>query len=250
MNKTDRTSETDGAFGGVPLKDVVFCGAVYVLEGYRVSWGADGEPVDTAVFGQVIGARYDDGACLIFEELDKDGDVMSDRLHTCGAYQLRLATREEYVARYGEGVCDFDDFSGVTNADLQDARFVYLFESLAQQAHETARSKGWYDKRDELLCLVQENGSGDVIQLARTALLGLSISLMHSELSEGLENARAGMVPDDKIPEFSGVEAELADVIIRIMDTAASEGLRVGEAVVAKMAMNRSREHKHGGKLA
>lgn len=75
---------------------------------------------------------------------------------------------------------------------------------------------------------------------------GEMIALMHSELSEALEALRHGNPPDDKLPEFSGVEVELADCIIRIMDTANARGWRVAEAIVAKMAYNETREHKHG----
>ena len=74
------------------------------------------------------------------------------------------------------------------------------------------------------------------------------IALMHSELSEALEGLRHGNPPSDHIPEFSAVEEEFADVIIRIMDHAAAMGYRVGEALEAKIAYNQSRPHRHGGK--
>jgi len=75
-----------------------------------------------------------------------------------------------------------------------------------------------------------------------------SIALMHSELSEALEADRLGDPPDDKIPDFTGREAELADVIIRILDTAEGLGLDVIGAIVAKHEMNKTRSYKHGGK--
>lgn len=71
---------------------------------------------------------------------------------------------------------------------------------------------------------------------------------MHSELSEALESLRHGNPPSDHIPEFSGVEEELADCIIRIMDYGLAKGHRVAEALAAKIAFNRTRPHMHGGK--
>ena len=66
------------------------------------------------------------------------------------------------------------------------------------------------------------------------------------ELSEALESLRHGDPPDDMIPEYSGAEVELADVLIRIMDYSVARGLRVAEALATKMTYNRGRAHKHG----
>lgn len=106
--------------------------------------------------------------------------------------------------------------------------FVRLFNERAALVHVTAKSKGWWDK---------ERNDGEII------------ALMHSELSETLEALRHGNPPDDKLPEFSGAEVELADVIIRIMYMIPARGWRVAEALVAKMEYNASRDFKHGGKV-
>lgn len=105
--------------------------------------------------------------------------------------------------------------------------FIASFNRLSHEVHNTAVAKGWWEKPRndaEMICLV------------------------HCELSEAVEGLRAGNPPDDKIPAFSAVEAELADSIVRIMDMSAERGWKVAEAIVAKMAMNKTREVRHGGK--
>ena len=105
--------------------------------------------------------------------------------------------------------------------------FIRLFNEMAELIHATAVAKGWWEA---------ERNNGEII------------ALMHSELSEALEAIRHGNPPDDKIPEFNGAEAELADCIIRIMDMAPGRGWRIAEAIVAKMEYNTRRDYKHGGK--
>lgn len=75
---------------------------------------------------------------------------------------------------------------------------------------------------------------------------GEKIALMHSELSEALEADRKGITADDKIPAYTGLEAELADVVIRILDFSGRHQLRLGEAIIEKLAHNTTRPFKHG----
>lgn len=106
------------------------------------------------------------------------------------------------------------------------AAFLRGYTSMQVRAYETAKEKGWHDEPREI---------------------GTLIALMHSELSEALEAARHN-ADSDKIPGFTGIEEELSDVIIRIMDASSHHGWRVARAILAKMEYNRTRTHRHGGK--
>lgn len=131
-------------------------------------------------------------------------------------------------------------------------------KQLVEYAHENARQHGWHDNRRSF---------------------GELIALCHSELSEALEEHRDGLEPSDTYYECNkcscgpcntrndtnkhqmgvtycldawkpcGIPSELADVVIRIADMCGMYGIDLEAAIAEKMAFNKTRPFKHGGKV-
>lgn len=119
---------------------------------------------------------------------------------------------------------------------------------LIKEAHENAIEHGWWE---------EERSFGE------------QIALMHSELSEALEEYRDGRgftedyyeckedfcpYPNRPCPDECshgkpcGIPIELADAVIRIFDTCGKYGIDLERAIEIKMAYNKTRPYKHGGK--
>ena len=75
---------------------------------------------------------------------------------------------------------------------------------------------------------------------------GERMALIHAEISEALEALRDGNPSSNKIIDYSSLEEELADAVIRIMDYAFGKDLDIAGAILAKIEYNRSREYMHG----
>lgn len=103
-------------------------------------------------------------------------------------------------------------------------------QTYAEKIHKNAVKKGFWDEPRNF---------------------GEMIALQHSELSEALEAHREGSAPVEVVdgkPE--GTAVELADALIRILDTLYDmldgTNYTVDEVVQMKMTYNKSREHMHG----
>lgn len=131
--------------------------------------------------------------------------------------------------------------------------------------HDWAKRLGWWDQ-----------------DIEKDRPIGSMIALMHSELSEALEEVRNGHDPNATRFEHRGVPCayeegewraygetsggapahvvvenpkpegfgiELADCVIRILDTCERYGIDLQACIETKMAYNETRAWRHGGKL-
>jgi NTP pyrophosphatase (non-canonical NTP hydrolase) len=110
------------------------------------------------------------------------------------------------------------------------------FNLLAAEAHRIAVEHGFIDNT-----------------------IGEDMALIHSEVSEALEDHRAGHKPTETwyeaktsiesktpIDKPCGIPSEMADVVIRVAHFCAKHGIDLDKAVAEKMEYNTTRPYKHG----
>ena len=109
---------------------------------------------------------------------------------------------------------------------------------LQRQSWEIAESKGWHDDEEE-------------------TTFGDRVALCHSELSEALEDFRVLDKGDEsgitvinytETGKPTGIPIEFADVIIRVAHMCEIYDIDLEAAIDIKMAYNRLRPYRHGGK--
>lgn len=78
------------------------------------------------------------------------------------------------------------------------------------------------------------------------------VANLHGEVSELWEAYRKNRLhePCDKPIELTCAEEELADIVIRVFDTAEQLGIDIQRAIEVKHQYNTTRPWRHGGKVA
>jgi len=114
------------------------------------------------------------------------------------------------------------------------------------EVHALAWAKGWHE---EPVC-----GPGRAWGVHVDRVLA-KLALVHSEVSEAVECVRDGLFAtrlplDECADKPEGMVIELADAVIRIMDLCEAMGYSLEYAMRKKHEYNKTRPHRHGGKLA
>jgi len=117
---------------------------------------------------------------------------------------------------------------------------------LSIAAYANSSSHGFWEDFNKTYAILKQADPTETLSDKYVLDVKLSkIDLMHSELGEMTEGVRKP-TQDQHCPTFSSEEIELADCIIRAFDYAEAFGLRLEDAIHAKMAYNQSRPYKHG----
>lgn len=124
-----------------------------------------------------------------------------------------------------------------------DAAAVAPINALAARINSWAIGKGFWTIPDPVIIAMRNSQQAHAF--ITRAMKAQKLALVTTETSEQVEAVRKPDAPTG-IEGFSNEEEELADQIIRLLDYGAQYGLRIGEAIVAKMAVNEGRPYKHG----
>lgn len=161
-------------------------------------------------------------------------EILHDLINDVSNSLKDSETRQKNFGKQGKGkshtsmmINEYSEKFGIEDEEEKDMEERRI-DDWKEEIHEIAKEKGWWE---------DERTFGEIV------------SLIHSEVSEALEEHRE----DDKMfyyegekPEGKGVE--LVDAIIRILDYLGRKDVDVEEILKAKCEYNKGREYRHGDK--
>jgi NTP pyrophosphatase (non-canonical NTP hydrolase) len=112
--------------------------------------------------------------------------------------------------------------------------------ALAKDINLWACNKGFWSFRDTNANPLDP----DLLYIKSTKIMLVVTEL--AELVEGLRKGEKGSYDPTSGAIYTNEEEEVADAIIRLLDYAGAYGLRIGEALCAKMTKNEGRPFRHG----
>ncbi|QGJ90111.1 pyrophosphatase [Mycobacterium phage Indlulamithi] len=196
------------------------------------------------------------------------------RMYFGDANRISIPTPENQVPQPNH-----DPFHGWVTMDgrfTEQASFVieWALKVLAKGCFVNSKAHGWYEPY-----MQQATVDGDTVNVLGQRNFGEVMALITSEVSEAFEEFRNGddqtriyykakrpdgsewkwegpqQLTDNETGEQTlgkpeGIAAELADVLIRVLDYVGAYGIPISDAVLQKHHYNQTRPYRHGGKLA
>lgn len=111
-------------------------------------------------------------------------------------------------------------------------------------------AQGFWDDEDAVLHAINKGAedpdhAAHLSDIARRWKDGEKFTLLNTEISELTEANRKDIIDSDHLDGFTMAEEEASDILIRVLDWAHRRGLRIGEAMVAKLDYNATRPFRH-----
>ena len=124
-----------------------------------------------------------------------------------------------------------------------------------REVHEIATEKGWWEEgKDNSFATQIANFHGEISEAWEEWRKGRGYTeVYYKHVDDGNEcddHSFHEVEGNETELKPEGIPIELADEIIRILDTCANYGIDIEAAIKEKMAYNRSRPYRHGNKLA
>jgi NTP pyrophosphatase (non-canonical NTP hydrolase) len=106
-------------------------------------------------------------------------------------------------------------------------------DEIADAVHDLAWEKGWHNESE-----------------TEDSFIERMCNNLHDEISELHEAWRRNKLREgcDKPIELSCLEEELADIIIRVLDSAKRLNINIRRAIEVKHEYNKTRPYRHGNK--
>lgn len=198
----------------------IFRAALYALEQAGLLTTPDEPPVLSEAAVKALEAAMGMDGVPIMRIMSSDGAVLAETSMPGRAYEVPNDTDISTT-----------EVTTMSHTQLSEARDAG--KALQDICHSRAKRAGWWS--------CPKTGEPSTEEYIKASLLPQKLLLIHSEISEACEADRKGLM-DSHLPHRSGVEVELADAVIRIMDLAGALNLDIGGAIAEKMEYNARRQ--------
>ena len=161
---------------------------------------------------------------------------------------------------------------------IAEREFPKILATIQSMAYNMGKSKGFWEEQltstldDNLNSMLDIVVAANQIEAARKGISVEDISIFDIDIIQGVWDDKQKTISQklalivteiveafdtledidklsNKLPDYTELSLELADVLIRLLDLSGWLKIDLGEGVLAKMKYNETRGHKHGNKF-